>query len=266
MPDGFAQNPGLIPPPDSRTHQGKFFFFWGYNRSAYTKSDIHVKGEGYDFTAYDVKADDYPEEFSADVYFNIKKLTVPQFNFRLGYYISERASVSFGWDHLKYKVNHQQTVNIDGDYVKDGEVVSYQNEPVFLSRYFFHLEHTDGMNFLRINYDYAIPLIGNQTRKLSLDGIVGVGVGPVCPWTDAVLDGKRFRTYFRPAGAGIAANISLRANIGGSFFLQSTGRVGAVKLIDVYIDPEIRGKQQLGYVEFNITAGFTFGIRNKHSR
>lgn len=258
-----AQNTALIPPRAERTHKGKFFFFWGYNRSVYTNSDIQVKGLGYDFTAYNVKADDYPENFSTDVYFNIYKLTIPQFNFRLGYYIRERVSLSFGWDHLKYRVNHQQTVKIDGDYVKDGEVKSYDNEDVFLSREFFHLEHTDGLNFLRFNYDYAIPLIGNTSRKLSMDAIVGAGIGPVCPWTDAVLDGTRYRTYFRPAGAGVAANLTLRANLGGSFFLQTTGRVGGVKLIDVYIDPEIRGKQQFYYAEFNVTAGFTFGLKRK---
>lgn len=257
----FAQNTALIPVPEQRSHKGKFFLFWGYNRSAYTNCDIKVKGLGYDFTAYNVKADDYPENFSPDVYFNIYKLTIPQFNIRLGYYIRERVSLSFGWDHLKYRLNHQQTVRVDGDYVQNGSVRNFNNEDVFLSRNFFHLEHTDGLNFLRFNYDYAIPLIGNRTRKLSLDAIVGAGVGPVCPWTDAILDGKKYRTFFRPAGAGIATNLTMRANIGGSFFLQTTGRVGAVKLIDVYIDPEIRGKQQFAYAEFNITAGFTFGIK-----
>lgn len=259
----FSQNTALIPAPAQRTHEGKFFFFWGYNRSVYTNSDIQVKGLGYNFTAYNVKADDYPEAFSPDVYFNIYKLTIPQFNIRLGYYISERVSLSFGWDHLKYRLNHQQTVKIDGDYVQDREVRHFDNEEVFLSRNFFHLEHTDGLNFLRFNYDYAIPLIGNRSRKLSLDAIVGAGIGPVCPWTDAVLDSKRYRTFFRPAGAGIATNVTMRANLGGSFFIQTTGRVGAIKLIDVYIDPEIRGKQQFAYAEFNITAGFTFGKKNK---
>src|SRR3972149_3153003 len=40
--------------------KGNFFFYWGYNRSAYTKSDIHFWGDGYDFTITNVKAKDEP--------------------------------------------------------------------------------------------------------------------------------------------------------------------------------------------------------------
>jgi hypothetical protein len=256
-----AQNATLIPPLQGKSNLGKFYVFWGYNRSMYTTSDISVKGRGYDFTAYDVKADDDPESFDPNIYLNILKLTIPQFNFRAGYYISERASISMGWDHLKYRLNHQQTVNVDGDYVKNGETIHYDQEPIFLTNRFFHLEHTDGLNYVRINYDYSLPLIATQNKKISLDAIVGAGLGPVLPWTDAVLDGEQFRAFLRPAGAGISTNLSVRLNIGGSFFLQSTGRVGAIKLIDVYISEEIRGKQQFAFAEFNIVAGFTFGLK-----
>jgi len=70
-------------------HKGKAFIYWGYNRAYYNKSDIHFKGDGYDFTLYDVEAKDMPEPFDADVYFNIKKLSIPQFNFRAGYFFSD---------------------------------------------------------------------------------------------------------------------------------------------------------------------------------
>src|ERR1035437_6297194 len=40
--------------------KGTFFFYWGYNRAAYTNSDIHLKGDGYDFTITDLRARDEP--------------------------------------------------------------------------------------------------------------------------------------------------------------------------------------------------------------
>ena len=40
--------------------KGNFFFYWGYNRSAYTNSDIHFWGDGYDFTITAVRAKDEP--------------------------------------------------------------------------------------------------------------------------------------------------------------------------------------------------------------
>lgn len=258
----FSQEPKLLSSASSRKDEGRFFFFWGYNRSIYSKGDIHVKGEGYDFTAEKVKADDDPEAFDPNIYFNITKLTIPQFNFRAGYFLTERTCISLGWDHLKYRTNHQQTVNVTGDYVKNGEVITYDNEPIYLTNRFFHLEHTDGLNYIRFNLDYKIPALWNKAHTVGIDLMPGVGLGPVCPWTDAVLDGKQYRTFFRPAGAAISTNLTVRANIGKSFFIQTTGRVGGVKLIDVYIDPNIRAKQQFFYGEFNITAGCTFGFKN----
>ena len=36
-----------------RFHTNRIYFYWGYNRSIYSKTDIHFHGPGYDFTVYD---------------------------------------------------------------------------------------------------------------------------------------------------------------------------------------------------------------------
>lgn len=43
------------------TKKGKFFISWGGNRESYTKSDIHFKGDDYDFTIHDATAKDKPK-------------------------------------------------------------------------------------------------------------------------------------------------------------------------------------------------------------
>ncbi len=35
--------------------KGQMFVFWGWNRAAFTHSDIHFQGNGYDFTLFEVK-------------------------------------------------------------------------------------------------------------------------------------------------------------------------------------------------------------------
>ncbi|MFM7104571.1 MAG: hypothetical protein ACKOW8_03550, partial [Flavobacteriales bacterium] len=86
---------------DALEKERQFYVTWGYNRAFYKPSDIHFKGDGYDFTLRQARAEDLPEKFS-DIYFNINQFTVPQFQFRLGYYFSKNTAVSAGWDHMKY--------------------------------------------------------------------------------------------------------------------------------------------------------------------
>jgi len=94
--------------------KGSFYVNWGYNRSYYRNTDIEFKGKGFDFTMEDVSAHDLPEEFSAKIYLNPLKFTIPQFDFRIGYFINEKYSVSLGWDHMKYRITETQSVRLSG--------------------------------------------------------------------------------------------------------------------------------------------------------
>lgn len=70
------------------SRKGQFFASWGWNRSSYSKSDIYFKGEDFDFTIHDVKADDKPKPFG--IYFlSPGDLTLPQTNYRLGYFVKD---------------------------------------------------------------------------------------------------------------------------------------------------------------------------------
>jgi hypothetical protein len=42
------------------------FVFWGWNRAMFSKSDIHFKGNGYDFVLHNVVAHDRPSDLSWD--------------------------------------------------------------------------------------------------------------------------------------------------------------------------------------------------------
>ena len=60
-------------PPVSKknkvTNKGKFFAYWGWNWASYTNSDIRFKGEDYDFTLSEVRAQDRQTKFSFSNYF-----------------------------------------------------------------------------------------------------------------------------------------------------------------------------------------------------
>ena len=101
--------------PDKYTahNKGKMFIFWGGNRESFSKSDIHFKGPDYDFTLYNVQASDKPKGWHID-YVNPSRMTIPQTNLRIGYFINDHYSIAIGVDHMKYVMNQNQIAKIGG--------------------------------------------------------------------------------------------------------------------------------------------------------
>ena len=50
-------------PTTSVSRKGSFYFYWGWNRDAYTKSDISFSGNDYNFTLDNVVAKDRQSPF-----------------------------------------------------------------------------------------------------------------------------------------------------------------------------------------------------------
>ena len=94
--------------------QGTLFAYWGNNRSSYTKSTIHFIGTGYDFTLKGCKATDSKTPFNPAIYLNPAKLTLPQYNVRVGYYISKGYAIAIGFDHMKYAFSDKNEVLLSG--------------------------------------------------------------------------------------------------------------------------------------------------------
>ena len=99
---GFSQNTEDITPEKYTAHnKGKIFIAFGGNRDYFTKSDIHFKGNNFDFTINDAEAHDKPKGWHID-YINPTRFTIPQTNMRFGYFISDHYAVSLSIDHMKY--------------------------------------------------------------------------------------------------------------------------------------------------------------------
>ncbi len=90
------------PPREKALAKGQWFLYWGYNRSWFTNSDIRFEGDDHDFTLRDVRAHDRPVGFDAKTYFSPASIWIPQYNYRIGYFLRDRWSLSLGMDHMKY--------------------------------------------------------------------------------------------------------------------------------------------------------------------
>lgn len=253
------------------TAAGTLYFYWGYNRSYYTHSDIRFVGSDYDFKLKNVVAYDRPDKFSARLYFNPATITVPQYNARIGYYFKDKWALSFGVDHFKYVMADNNNVLLDG-FIADGVDTNwagnYNDEPVVTDRDLFHYENTNGVNFLRfeLTRSFDIYEIGKE-RQLALTAHLGASAGPMLTFND--LNFEQQHTFATPSlsGYGLSLNGGLRLEFFRHFFVQLNSGLGFVHLTHVRTRPDDRNafaRQRFGYSEYNLAAGVLLYLRPKN--
>ena len=236
------------------------------NRDSFTKSDIHFTGKDYDFTLYDVTAHDKPKGWHTD-YINPARMTIPQTNFRLGYYINDHYSVSIGLDHMKYVMFQNRAVNFSGYYPNAGSYdESLPNNQVFLTEKFLTYEHTDGLNF--VNTEIArvddISKVFNlpNTDKFQINLTEAVGGGFLYPKTNAKLLGKGRHDDYHVSGYGISAKAGLNFTFYKYFFIETELKAGYINMPDIRTtaDTADKASQHFIFLQRIIAFGGIFKI------
>jgi hypothetical protein len=218
-------------------NKGKFFFYWGGNRDSYTKSDIRFKGADYDFTLQNLSAEDKPKGWHID-YINPTRMTIPQTNFKLGYFISDHYNISIGFDHMKYVMKQNVAADINGFYPNPGSYgETLPNNQVLLTENFLTFEHTDGLNYVhtevsRVDDFSKIFKIAN-TDKFQVNLTEGIGAGFLYPRTNAKLLGKDRHDDYNISGFGVSAKVGLNLTFFKHFFLQAELKGGYINMSDI---------------------------------
>ena len=219
-----AQDITQTPEKYTAHNKGKFYIYWGGNRESYSKSDIRFQGNGYDFTLYDVTAQDKPKGWHID-YLNPARMTIPQTNLRIGYFISDHYNVSLGVDHMKYVMYQNRAVNITGNYPNAGSYgeVLPKNQ-VLLTEDFLTFEHTDGLNYVNAEIarvdDISSWFTITNTDKFQINLTEGIGAGVLYPKTNAKLLGNERHDDFHISGYGLSAKAGINLSFLKHFFIQ----------------------------------------------
>ncbi len=249
-------------------NKGKFFMYWGWNKAFYSKSDIHFTGDDYDFTIYDVMAHNRPKGIHID-YINPSRVTIPQTNVRIGYYISDKYSISLGYEHMKYVMDNYKTVNISGYYPNqtDNNFDEYVNgDEVFLTPEFLTFEHTDGLNYINtelsrvddISKIFHLP----NTDKVQINFTEGIGGGVLYPKTNAKVFDKERHDDFHLSGFGLSAKAGLNITFFKYFFIQGEIKAGYINMYDIrttYSNSD-KAQQQFWFVQPMIAFGGIFRL------
>ncbi len=249
------------------SNQGKMFFYWGYNWSGYTDSDIRFTGDHYNFTLTDVVAVDRQSSFEVNTYLNPTKFTYPQYNFRIGYFIRDDLSISIAIEHMKYVVTQLQEVQIDG-YIEqstDDHTGIFENANKTITPDFLKYEHSDGLNYENIEVTKYHTLATNGILATTL--LVGANVGVFTPKTNVTLLNKTRHDALNIAGYGLGLNGGIKLNLNKSLFVQSESKVGFAHLPNVRTTESKSDKasQHFFYYQFNVTLGAHFRVNSKKS-
>lgn len=256
-----AQAPGK-----SKLHEkGDFYLYWGYNRSGYTTSDIRFTGPGYDFTLEDVGAHDRPTEVTLENYAKPANITIPQYVYRIGYFITDRWSISAGMDHMKYVLGANQTVSMTGSIQQPGNPFNgdYQGEERALSNDFLHFEHTDGLNYASVGTDYFYPLYVSQNGEHGVSALAGAGLGLLIPKSNVTLMGGERSDVFHVAGWGASANLGVQAYFFKHFFFRTQLKGGWISMQDILTRPgdaPDRAHQNFGFGMWDFVLGGQFSF------
>ena len=243
--------------------KGEFFLYWGYNWSWYSNSDIHFEGEGYDFELQNVKAKDKPTPFTFENYFHPTFITTPQYNLRIGYFFSDKYSVSLGLDHMKYVVNQEQTVKISGTISGTGSEYDgiYNNDDIVIEEGFLAFEHTDGLNYINAEVRRFDELF-DFNKNIQLNLLTGAGIGFIYPKTNTTLLNKERYDDFNMAGYGLHALVGVNFTFFKHFFIQTEFKGGYINM------PNIRttqfeadsASQQFFFAQYNFNLGASFNF------
>ncbi len=236
---------------------------WGYNKEWYTHSNIHVTmSNGNNFILHNVSAKDKPD-YEA-IYQAPTDISIPQYNYRIGFYLNKEntRSVELNFDHAKYVVTNFQKAHITGNI----NGVQVNGDSILDPASFLHIEHTDGANWLHLNYASQHEIMKNlkKTRKM-VTLIWKAGAGINIPRTDFTWKGERLNNDFHVAGYNISLEAGARYYFAKRWFLEGTGKSGYVRYVNALACTKTMSGNRLhhGFGYFELIALVGYDIRFK---
>jgi hypothetical protein len=249
-----------------RMHLKGLYAQWGYNKEWYTKSNIHFSlSNGDNFTLLKAKAHDRPD-FDA-IYKSPLEITIPQFNYRVGFYLNTQRTKAFEihFDHIKYVVTDYQKVKIQG--VINNQVLNC--DTLLDPNNFLHFEHSDGGNLFHFNYVQFVPLgKPHINNRAAFNLFYKAGAGFNIPRTDFSYNGDRLNNKFHIAGYNISAEGGARYYFFRNCFLEGAAKSGFVHYVNALANTnELNGNRAQHYFGyFEVVALFGIDIKFKQAK
>ncbi len=240
----------------------QWYFSWGWNSANYSNSDIHFKGDDHDFTLYNVQASDRQTPTTGggwyDSYLNPGRITIPQTNLRIGYFITKDFSVEFVVDHMKYVMDANQKVKIDNNISNPNIDNRIVNGEIVLSEDFLQFEHTDGLNYIGIEANYY-QSFWQPNKNVDVSWLVGGGIAVLYPKSNVTLLDRERNDDFYVSGNGYNVKGGIEISFYENFFFRTMIKVGHIDMPKVVTSSVgDRASQKFDFTEYYGMFGYRF--------
>ncbi len=248
--------------------KGKMYFNWGWNRAAYTKSTLQMKGDDYNLTLQKLKAHDRPTlPVGYYNYLHAQRITIPQTDARLGYFIKNNLAFVVAVDHMKYVMDQNQTANVEGQITRAGNFKKQYNGPMPITEDFLTFEHTDGLNYINFGLEKYKNLLNNKKNNINISYCYGASAGVLLPKTNVkFLDYER-TDRFHISGFGLATKNAIQVLFAKHFIVKIEGSVGFIDMPNIILHKtgiNGKGKQNFVYTQANLEIGYQFKVTGKN--
>ena len=245
----------------SPSHRGEIYFSWGYNTEWYTHSRIKVSQAslGNDYTFYNVKGHDHR---GWDEGLFSKALSIPQYNYRLGYFFNDKhdLGVEINFDHTKFIIADNQAIALKGKL--GGRYVDTSIGFSEKSGFYYYLNN--GANFLLFNIVKRWHWYTNPKSNIKLDLLGKAGIGPVIPHVDNSLFGKGNNPGFQLGGWNTGVEGALRSTFYHYIYLEFCGKLDYARYSGLHVY-EGTAKHAFGTAELILNLGITLPTGKKKS-
>lgn len=240
------------------SHRGEFYISWGYNTEWFTRSNVKISQPdlGNNYTFRHIKGNDHR---GWDEGLFSKPLTIPQYNYRIGYFFNDKRDlgVEINFDHTKFLFTDGQQAVIKGTF--NGKPI---DSTVNFSKPDFHYYLNNGANFFLFNIVKRWHWVTNKAGNIKIDALGKFGVGPVIPHVDNKFFGNANKPHFQLGGWNVGTEGVLRSTFYKHVYLELCGKLDYARYSNLRI---YRGtaKQAFGTAEVIMNLGYTLNTRKK---
>jgi hypothetical protein len=237
--------------------KGQAYLSWGYNKEWYTMSDIHVKQQslGNDYTFQAVLGKDKPGWMRDQHNVFQQPITIPQYNYRLGYWFKDNWAFEINFDHTKYQVEQQQLLHLKGTY-NNAAVDTY-----FINRGNLQWQLNNGANFFLFNlvHRYQVPKM--QFKNFNASLLFKGGVGFMVPHVENTILGNSNKPHFQFGGFDMGIEAALRLTFFKYAYLEYCNKAVYAQYFGLKIY-EGKARQAFACYEMVANIGVNIPIRN----
>ncbi len=242
--------------PDYVGQKGQLYLSWGYNKEWYTLSNIHVRQEslGNDYTFKNVIGKDKPGWNDKSIF--KQPVSIPQYNYRLGYWFKNNWAIEINFDHTKYQVDQQQLLHIEGK-------MNFQPVDTYvINRGNLVWQLNNGANFFLFNIVHRIQVPKMQYKNFNVSLLMKGGLGFMVPHVENTILGNNNTPGFQLGGWDVGVEAALRFTFFKYAYLEYCNKAVYARYSNLKIY-EGQARQAFGCYEMIANIGVNFPICSK---